>query len=193
MKSLWIVLIALLGTSLAQNVAQSPPSAPLFLPAAGQRFYFDLDTAGGSFSEWRHDDLSSLSALRATVRILRMREDVIWSPAFSLWLQHTEGGKKQQRLALQFFTDHHRTPLATQLIQTESGRQSKPERLNTALGLNESIVVEIDWSVPHAVAIKIGNAEARRVAISWPINSVGVSVSTGEMEVDPIEFGTTSN
>jgi hypothetical protein len=60
------------------------------------------------------------------------------------------------------------------------------------MGLNQSVALQIDWATPHSVRIKIGDSETHRVDVPWSINSVGISVSTGELEVDPLELGSIS-
>jgi hypothetical protein len=180
------------AAALAQDVPQSLPPAQSFAPATNQTFYLDLDTAAGAYSQWRHDDLGSLSGMRATIRVLRIREDARWAPDFSLWLQDTATGKEQHRLAVRFFAHRQRTPLTAEVAQIERGKLVSSEKLNTTIGLNESVAVQIDWATPHSVRIKIGDSETRRVDVPWSINNAGISVSTGELEVDPLVFGSIS-
>lgn len=190
MRIILSILALLFGAAMAQEVPQSP--AHSFAPATNQTFYLDLDTAAGAYSRWRHDDLGSLSGMRATIRVLRIREDAKWAPAFSLWLQDTKGGKEHYRLAVRFVAHGQKTPLTAEVARTERGKLIGAEKLKTTVGLNESVELQIDWATPHSVGIKIGNSETRTVDVPWSINSVGISVSTGELEVDPLVLGSIS-
>lgn len=61
-----------------------------------------------------------------------------------------------------------------------------------AVGLDQEVVVEIVWVKPHIVTIKIGD-EIHNLNLPWSVESVNVTASTGEMEIDQLMLGTGSN
>jgi hypothetical protein len=193
MRTVFVILAVFFGAALAQDTHQSHPPAQSFAPATGQTFYLDLDTAESAYSQWRHDDLGSLSAMRATIRVLRVRKAAKWDPAFSLWLQKTEAGQMRNRVELQLVAPHGKPPLLIRVVQFEGGKSVATESSNKTIGLNENLTVEIAWGTPHTATIKIGDSETHKVSIPWLIDSVGVSVSTGEMEVNPLVLGGVGN
>jgi hypothetical protein len=188
MRTLFIT-VTFLCAALAQNSTQLPPPAQAFVPATSQTFSLDLDTAEGAFSQWRHDDLGSLSAMRATIHVPRLGRDPRWAPTFSLWLQHIEGGQARNGIALQLLAPTRKPPLVVRVVQVEDGKLVSTESLSRTIDLNESLVVEMVWGTPHMVTIKIGDAEVHKASIPWSIDSVGVSASTGQLKVDPLVLG----
>lgn len=191
MKECLIVLAAFLSvTALPQDL--SPPSAAVqpFVPDASQSFDLDLDTAKAAFSEWRHDNIGSLSALRAVVRVRVLRKDRKWLPAFAIWVQETEGGKITNRLGVQLWPPKKKKPpLVIQLVQYDGNNLVKTEKSNVTVGLDQDLPLEIVWSKPHVLTIKIGDSEIHNLSVGWSVDSVGVTASTGEMKVDPLVLG----
>jgi len=190
MKTIPIILVALCSTVLAQEAQRTVQS---FSPAPSQVFYLDLDTAAGASSQWRHDIVGSLSALRATVRVSMIRPDPKWSPTFSLWLQKSEAGQKHNRVTLQFSTPNQKPPLLIRIVRIDDGKLVADESSDTTVNLGESVNLEMAWTNPNMLIIKIGNSEAHKMTIPWLIDSVGVSASTGEMEVDPLVLGSVAH
>ena len=193
MRTVVVILMVFCGTALAQDVPLSPPPAQSFVPAISQTFYLDLDAPEGVYSQWRHDDLGSLSAMRATIRVLRVRQPAKWDPVFSLWLHKTEAGQKGSRLELRLFANHGKPPLVIQIVRFEGGKSVAIESSNKTIGLNENLTVEFSWGTPHTATIKIGDSETHKISVPWSIDSVGVYASTGEMEVDPLVLGNVGN
>lgn len=122
-----LVFSVLLGCAHKQRRVASVPgrsnvdtgNSRSFIPAAGQSFYLDLDTAEGAFSLWRHYDLGSLSALRATIRILRIREDLKWAPSFTIFLQDTKTGPLPRNgVGVQFAPVDRKLPLTPVLFDS---------------------------------------------------------------------------
>jgi hypothetical protein len=183
-----LVTVIFLCAALAQNSTQLPP-AQTFVPATSQTFFLDLDTTEGAFSQWRHDDLGSLSAMRATIHIPRLGRDPRWAPTFSLWLQHTEAGQARDRIGLQLLAANRKPPLVVRIVQVEDGKLVSTESFSRTVDLNESLVVEMVWGTPHMVTIRIGDSEVHTASIPWYIDSVGVSASTGQLKVDPLVLG----
>ncbi len=185
---MFLLAVVFLGRCLAQDVQQPVAPAPTFAPAAGQTFYLDLDTAEGAFSQWRHKDLGSLSALRATLRVPTLRKNNKFVPAFSVWLQNTEAGKVQNSMGLQLFAPDRKPPLSIRIVQAVAGKSSF-ESSNRTIGLDENLTVEIDWQTAHTVTIKIGESETHTINIPWSVDTVSVTASTGQMKADPLVLG----
>lgn len=191
MKTLFIVVMVLVSASLAQDARQQQPSsAQSFVPAPGQTFSLDLDTAAGTYSNWWHHDLGSLSALRATIRIPVIREDAKWTPAFSLWVHKSESGQVPDRVGIQFVELNQKLPLAIRVVQFQAEKAILTELFLKAININENVNVEIVWAAPNIVTIKIGDSETHTLSVPWSIGSVEVAASTGEMKVDPLVLGT---
>jgi hypothetical protein len=187
------LVIALLSISAAvagEGRQPQPSSAPSFVPAPGQRFSLDLDTAPGASSNWQHHDLGSLSALRATIRVPRIGRDAKWAPSFSVWLEKADAKQALDRVGIQFVSFGQKLPLITRMVQFQAGKLAQTENSEKTLNLSEKVTVEIMWATPHVVTINIGDSESHTLNIPWSIDSVEVSASTGEMQVDPLVLGT---
>jgi hypothetical protein len=191
MKKIAFVLISILGTVLAQDTQRSVES---FSPAPSQVFYLDLDAAAGASSQWRHDVVGSLNALRATVSVPAIRPDPKWSPTFALWLQKSEAGQKHDRVTLQILTPpSQKPPFAIRILRVDEGKVIAEESSDTTVRLGESVNLEMIWTTPNVLMIKIGDSEIHKIPISWLIDSVGVSASTGEMVIDPLVLGSVAH
>ncbi len=183
-------LIVLLGLFIGTT---SRPSHALesFSPEPAQLFYLDLDTAAGSSSEWRHNIVTGLSAVRATLRVQSLRVDPKWSPTFSLWLQ--DGSKEtHNRLTIQVFTANQKAPLSIKILRVDNGKLITEEASATTVKPGDSISLQVAWGSQGVIKIKIGDSELHTVAVPWNVDSIGVSASTGELEIDPLELGSIS-
>jgi hypothetical protein len=166
-------------------------STESFAPSANQHFYLDLDTAAGSFSQWRHEDLGSLSALSATIRIPRLRNDSKWLPTFIIWLQDAEAGA-QHRIEVQLTAPNKKPPLEVRILNVDKNVLSGSETLPLKVGLGEDLPIEMTWATSNAVTVTIGE-QTRTITVPWRVECVGVSASTGQMKVDPLILGTRHN
>jgi hypothetical protein len=174
---------------IAQQADQTGLPSRQFVATPGQSFYLDLDSAAGTFSQWRHDDLGSLNSMHAVVRMLRKRRDATWSPSFSIALQGEDSQGGKNRLGLQAASPDGKLPLKIRLTGDLDGKQIQEIPLSTTINLNEDLKVEMTWGTQKAVTIKVGEAETRVVNIAWQVRSVVVAGSTGQVKVDPIVFG----
>lgn len=185
------VLIALSLTLLAGTFQTKPALlTPSFVRAPGQKFYLDLDTKEGKFSQWRHDELGSLTGLRATVSIPRVGRDPNFAAVFAFLLQETESTNKGQVLGLQLGVFDNKDSLMFHVVHAKNGEPIQvSERLQKRVNLNETVNIEIDWATPGTISIKVGETEMHRLDAPWTIQSVAITASTGEMKVDPLVFG----
>jgi hypothetical protein len=159
-----------------------------FAPSANQRFYLDLDTAEGSFSQWRHEDLRSLNALSATIRVPRLRKDSKWLPAFTIWLQDVGVGEQRHQIGVQLTAPNRKPPLEVRVIRIDKKELIGSEILPLKVGLDEDLPVEMVWATPNTVWMKVGE-QTRTITVPWVVESVGLSASTGQMKVDPLILG----
>src|ERR1041385_5945510 len=77
--------------ALAMTVVESGSlSAQSFVASPGQKQDIDLDSGDGSLSVWQHKDLRSLSAMKATIKVVRLGKDATFDPYFTVRV--TAGG-----------------------------------------------------------------------------------------------------
>ncbi len=168
---------------------QTPQAKPSFIPATGQTFYLDLDTAEGAFSQWRHDDLGGLCALHASIRLFRLRNDPKWRPTFGIWLEDNEVSYERKRMGLQFWAKDRKAPLDIRIIQFDGPKPIDIQTLSTTVGLDANIPVEMVWLRPQSVTIRIGQNETHRLNVPWKIEHIAVTASTGQMNIEPLVLG----
>ncbi len=177
------------SAALGPDAVQAPQANPSFIPATGQTFYLDLDTAEGAFSQWRHDDLSGLCALHASIRVLRLRNDPKWLPGFTIWLQDKEVDYRRKRLGLQFWTKDRKAPLGVRIIQFDGPKPVGVQSSSTTVSLDATVQVEMVWLPPQSVTIRIGQNETHSLNVSWRIERIAITGSTGQMKIDPLVLG----
>lgn len=160
------------------------------MPAPGQMFFLDLDSAPGVFSQWRHDSLGTLNGLRAVLRVTRVRKDNKWAPTFAVYLQGEGDPLSADALGLQIFEQDRKLPLKIRLVGRLNGNPIHEIALQTSLRINDQLKVEMRWSEPKVITIMVGDSEVRNVSVSWPICRAMIISSTGQLKVDPLVLGT---
>jgi hypothetical protein len=186
-KALFL-LAALPSVALGQTLDKSAQAHASFKPGIGQRFYIDLDSAEGAYSEWRHDDLSGLCALRASLRVLRLRQDTKSLPGFTIWLQEGPVGAKTRRLGIQFWAKQSKPPLQIRIIEDDGPRLVGVHDLTATVGLDVDVSVDVFW-LPKSVIVKIGANETHTFSRQWEIKHLAITAATGELKVDPLVLG----
>jgi len=189
MTKLSLLLGAVCCIALVPDSVQTPQANPSFIPATGQTFYLDLDTAEGAFSEWRHDDLGGLCALHASIRVPRLGKDPKWLPIFSIWLQDSEVDYKRKRIGLQFRAKDRKAPLETRIVQFDGLKPVGVQSSSTTVGLDVTVPVEMVWLPQQSVTIRIGQNETHSLNVSWRIERIAITASTGQMKIDPLVLG----
>jgi hypothetical protein len=134
------------GHALAQSSNPSPGLAQAFLPAPGQRFYLDLDSQAGAFSQWLHDDVRALNSLRAVLRVPRLGNDARWLPGFTISLASNETKDVANDLGLQVVAVNRKPPMTMRLVGHLAGNRTQEIPLTTTLKLNEDLTVEMRWA-----------------------------------------------
>jgi hypothetical protein len=166
----------------------SPVHGKEFIKAVGQTYYLDLDTKESEFSVWRLDDLGALTALHASIKIPAIRKDPKWAPDFFILL--CSGDQSAYRdVGVRLITWQGASPLTIEVVQNlADGSLVTQYRVGKTLELNEKIDIEMDWSTPGTVTIKIG-ASSYSLKIPSQIEHVQISSSTGELIIDPLVIG----
>jgi hypothetical protein len=157
--------------------------AQSFSAAPAQKISIDLDTADGNFSYWQHEDLSSLSALKASIRIARMGKHPRSGPYFTVRVGTAAG-----TYGLRLRPD---SPGATRISLQAYYREQKSDvvvsTFKRTIGINERVDVELHWTNDR-LAVRIDN-ERSELRLSGAIRFVGISSSTGELMGD-VTLGT---
>jgi hypothetical protein len=120
---------------------------------------------------------------------MRLRKDAKWAPAFSILLQDSAVAGKTKVVGLQISTRNSKPPLELRVIQSDGPDVVTDENSNTRLGLNAVIPVEIVWMPHHLVVIRIGENEVHHLKVSWQIERISITASTGQMKIDPLVLG----
>lgn len=150
-----------------------------FTPAPHQYFSLDLDTKDGNFSNWDINDVTSLSGLRASVGVSRLGKHDRWLPYFLIKVVTRAG---QFGLALE--AADWKPPVAIYTLVNNK----KAERIGE-IAVGQTVNVELNWSRPGALSVRAGSA-ARQLSLPSAVTKVGVSASTGELNVHSIALGT---
>jgi hypothetical protein len=188
-RQISVVISVLLCSHAIGQSPDQPSLSQSFKTAPGQAFFLDLDSAPGAYSQWRHDDVESLGSLQANLLVPRIRKNGTWQPTFTIYLQSKDHRVLANDLALQFTAVSGQLPLKIRLVGHVDGKQMQEIPIKATLSLNDPLAVEMNWGTPQLVTVKIGGSETHVVKIDWPINSVVVAGSTGEMKIDPLLFG----
>ena len=179
----------LCAVAMAQPSGQSVLGTRDFVPAPGEAFSIDLDSPAGRFSQWRHEDVTALTSLRAVVRVLTLRKDARWRPAFTICLESGDDESSEDSLGLQLAAADQKPPLTIKVIGRLNGEPIKEVGFQTALKLNEALNIDMSWRTPQLIMIRVGDAETLSVKVPWSVSKVRITGSTGEMAVNPLVFG----
>ncbi|MGC2197966.1 MAG: hypothetical protein WA628_25065 [Terriglobales bacterium] len=180
-----------LGTAIAQNPTDALFNA--FQPAPSQRFYLDLDTAEGKYSQWSTDDVGTLNAIRASLVVKRLATHAHWMPSFVLALGKNAPdrlGQLSNSVSLQISSPDRHPPLELRIVRYDNGYKTVDEKLDKTLEVNEKLEVELFFAMPDTIVLNLGSAGVRKVKVPWKPGSVIVTGSTCEVMIDPLELGT---
>ena len=154
--------------------------AEVFQEVPGQKFHFDMDTRDGAFSEWRHDDLASVSALRATLEFQRLGKHEKWLPGSRILVTTSDGD-----YGISLTADHSKPPMRMALVRKEGWGTGSIK--NIAVG--ERITIEMDWSHSNLLLIRLGDGQPYELALTSPVKGLYFSASTGELTVHSLVLG----
>ena len=76
------------------------------------------------------------------------------------------------------------------ILRVDDGKMAVNEASETTVDLSDTLNIEMIWKTPNTLTIKLGDSEVHKIAVPWGIESIGISASSGEMEVDPLVLGT---
>lgn len=163
-------------------------AAGAFAPAAPLgSTVLDLDVKSGNYSTWRIDDASGINAIRTTLQIHRLgADDPRWAPAFTITLKNGDA-----LVTFQIQSEHRQPPLSLHFEANRGDEEIDDQTFTFTLGLDEKLDVAIDWTADGTVSIKAG-PEKRTIALGVPIKAVSFGASTGEVEFNPLQIGTSA-
>ena len=166
--------------AVAMTAAQSGPLfAQSFVASPGQKQDIDLDSGDGNFSQWQHKDLRSLSAMKATIKVLRLGRDATFGPSFTVRV--TAGGGFYG-LRLQPATGWS-PPITLKAYYREP---QKPDvdvsTFKRTLALDEPVDVELFWKAGK-LSVRVAD-EKGEIQLPKPVSAVGISSTTGEIEAE---------
>jgi hypothetical protein len=173
----------------AQSAGSPPQTEPHFVPAPGQRYYLDLDSADGRGSRWRLDDIRNLCVLHATIRIPRVGKDIRARPDFWIQLQNDAPDAESKRVGIELWTQTHQAPLDIRVFQYYGSDMMTSESSSVRLSQDVDMPVVFVWMPDRSVVIRIGQTELHHLKVSWPIERIGVGSGNGEMIVNPLVLG----
>jgi hypothetical protein len=163
--------------ALAMTVVESGSlSAQSFVASPGQKQDIDLDSGDGSLSVWQHKDLRSLSAMKATIKVVRLGKDATFDPYFTVRVTAGEAfyGVRLQpaggRLTLRAY---YREPQRADVDVTTFKR---------TLALDEKVDVELFWK-GGKLFVRVAD-EKSEMPLPKPVSMVGITSTTGEIEAD---------
>lgn len=190
MNRLLLLTLLLLTVSVFSSTTST---AQEFVPAPNQTYYLDLDTKDGAYSTWRLEDATSITRLRATIRVPRLGKDANWVPAFTFTLENREAGQETAKhtASVQLYAGDRKPPLVFRVIQRDGETSSTAGGFNKTVKLNEDVEIEMDWGSGNTLVIKV-DGEVRKIPISWVVTRVVFSASTGELKCAPLVLGHTS-
>lgn len=182
------IVAFLIGAVRAQE--QPTTTTPSHL-AADNTFYLDLDTAAGSFSQWRMDDLGTNNTITAEVQCPRIRKESNFVPAFGLHLQDAPDNPKNA-INVQVAAYERKLPMRMKIVGRLQGQPIQPIELQTIVKLNEPITVQLSWDASNLLKICAGS-ELHLVRLGWLPKSLVITGSTGQFKVSPLVVRSTND
>jgi hypothetical protein len=92
-------------------------------------------------------------------------------------------------LGLQFWTKDRKAPLGVRIIQFDGPKPVGVQSSSTTVSLDATVQVEMVWLPPQSVTIRIGQNETHSLNVSWRIERIAITASTGQMKIDPLVLG----
>ena len=182
MKGKLAIIVALVATITCWTGASAGSFAPL--PVLGNTV-LDFDTQSGSYSGWVISDIGSINAVHATLQIHRLGSDPKWAPSFSIIISNGDS-----RVAFKILALPGESSLIMQLARSAKENSDDPQLLGT-LGLNQAVDVAIEWTADGTVTVTAGK-ETRTAVLGAPAKALEFVGSTGEVEFNPLQIGTST-
>ena len=191
-------MIGLLMTGAVSLVAGQPLAAAPFKAAPHTRQMTDLDTAPGHFSVWTAQDLDGINAIRLRFRINAVAKDPDkkWAPIFRFQLKR---GDQVVQLSLTGFAG--KTPLLLQFQQVSGRTTTSDEQIPALMQVGELADLAIDWSADGKASFLLKSADPSSPIAQGRVytgqlagspSEFTILGSTGEIEVQSIELGTST-
>jgi hypothetical protein len=144
---------------------------------------------------WRAEDLTGLNALRSQVTFARLGTDRQWAPSF-----HVTLGAGPARVTFGVTGLKDKNLLLTTLETWQGDKQVSQELYVMMPTPGERFVLELDWSPDGTVTALIRDKAAQQIAgferhvakLSGPPTTLSITGSTGEVELRPLQLGTSA-
>src|SRR5580704_299115 len=176
--------LVLLGVS----ALVQPSSAATFSPAPQASYLIDLDTPSQHLSVWDLNDLGTLNALRATVKINAIvPTDGKVKPGFLI------GFTNGDEMASVFIAD---APKGGGLVMG-LGATRGDKRLGgggvflsaVTIGIAQAFDLAIDWTADGKLTATLNGRESYTVQLSKAPTKLEIEGSSGEIELNPLTLG----
>jgi hypothetical protein len=173
--------VLVLGLVLAGSACPRAAVARAKSGRAPQSFEVDLDTQEEEFSYWRMNGIDSSDGLRAAAKIMRFGKSRRWMPTFMIQLS-SGSGESAEFWRVRWVPEKTGGPQSLVLIRSIGAKEVNVAKFDRKFVLNDSFPVEISWSGPAKMIVRVGN-ETREVPRSLRPSTLDVSGSSGEFKL----------
>lgn len=182
-----IVMIALaLLAALIFMIAPAPPApaqGQSFTATPGQQFYMDLDSRDGAFSEWRHLDISSMSAGVGELEIRRLGAHELFFPYFAIRVE-----TDAEYAGLSLSAPPGQPPLVVKRTRCRKGKAPEETVVPDKVAVREKTPIRMFWS-NDSFSLQVGSQPPQRFALSRPPKRLIISSSSGELKIHGLTLG----
>ncbi|MFO1018195.1 MAG: hypothetical protein U1E03_11395 [Hyphomonadaceae bacterium] len=169
--------------------------AQLFTAAPNASFVLDLDSADGNFSLWQANDLTGINTLHARATFVRKGEHRRWAPTFSI-----SASGESDRAAITFTAAPRSGPLLVEVALWRNGEKSAEEMFLLPPAFEEPFDIHVEWTegglvtftVFSRAAQAVSGFERHQVDLGQAPTSIRITGSTGEVLLDPLQLGQTT-
>lgn len=175
-----LLLPLALATALASRLC---PGGESFVAADGQRFYMDLDARDAAFSEWRHQDISSMSEGIGELEITRLGTNSLYFPRFAIWVESEAG-----YAGLALTTPNDQQPIVVKRIQGRKRAASREVDVPGTVAVHEKTPFRALWS-SNSVSFQIGTQQLQRFTLPRPPTCLVISSSSGGLKIHGLTLG----
>ena len=152
------------------------------IPAVADTTSIDLDSAAGSYSEWKLSDFTA-SSVRFTASYVAIKRHEKWAPSYKI----TMGDGKEKQIAFSGTYQASDVPEVT-AVATKGAKNHDLGESILSFKLRDEYVVELSWATSGKLKV-IVNGVTRNYDVTFRPTELQVLCSTGELEVKNISFG----
>lgn len=147
------------------------------------RFELDLDTQGGSFSDWVMNDIEAYGGLSASASIPRLGESPKWLPTFKIQFMAVSG-ESTEFWRLKWSPDAAGAPLNLVATYTVGKKDMSVVKFGRMFKAGDAFPVEISWSAGK-MTVKVAD-ETQELPLPNRPASIQVTSSTAEFKLAPL-------